>query len=261
MISLANRTAIVTGAGRGIGASVAERLAEAGATVLVTARTASEVEGVATRLRAAGQVARAIVCDVTSADSVDRLAAAARELGDRVDILVNNAGAAMAAPVHKTTLDDWNRVMAVNATGAFLCMKAFLPGMLDARWGRVVNVASMLGLAVDRYVSAYAASKHALIGLTRGAAADVAGRGVTINAVCPGYVRTEMTRATLARIVATTGRTEQQALEAVLKTTKQERLIEPGEVAERILFLCSDGAADVNGAALVMDGRSVQVQA
>jgi 3-hydroxybutyrate dehydrogenase len=252
------RTAVVTGGGRGVGAAVAERLAAGGASILVTARTAREVEAVAERLRGRGHTAHATSCDVADPGSIERMADVARERLGRVDILVNNAGAALAAPIHKTSLDDWMRLMAVNVTGAFLCLKAFLPAMVERRWGRVVNVASIAGLRGDRYIAAYASSKHALVGLTRSAAAETAPHGVTVNAVCPGYLRTDMTRESIARIVERTGRTEDQALDAILKTTPQGRLIEPEEVADAVAFLCGEGARGINGDALVIDGGELR---
>lgn len=255
---MTGRTAVITGGGRGVGAAVAARLARAGATVLVAARTAAQVEEVAARLLAAGHVAHAETCDVTDPGSVDRLASRAAELLGRVDILVNNAGVAHAAAVHKTSLDDWNRLFAVNATSAFLCLKAFLPAMIERGWGRVVNVASIAGLTGDRYIAAYAASKHALVGLTRAAAAEAARHGVTVNAVCPGYLATDMTRESVARIVRTTGRTEAEALDAILQTTPQRRLIEADEVAEAVAYFCTDAARGVNGDALVIDGGELR---
>jgi 3-hydroxybutyrate dehydrogenase len=252
------RTAVITGGGRGVGAAVAARLARAGASVLVVSRTVSQVEAVAARLRADGYVAYADTCDVGDRTSIERLASVATERLGRVDILVNNAGVAHAAPLHKTSLDDWNRMIAINATGAFLCLKAFFPGMLERQWGRVVNVASVVGLSADRYIAAYAASKHALVGLTRAAAAEAAPHGITVNAVCPGYLATDMTRETIARIVQATGRTEAQALEAILQTTPQKRLIEPDEVAEAVAYLCTDAARSVNGETLVIDGGELR---
>lgn len=251
---LHGRTAVVTGGGRGVGECVAQRLAVAGASVLVAARTAAEVERVAAQLQQQGRSAYATTCDVAEAASVERLAEEARVRLGRVDILVNNAGVAMSAPIHKTSLDDWTRMLAVNATGAFLCMKAFLPQMVERGWGRVVNVASVAGLSADRYIAAYAASKHAMVGLTRAAAAEVAARGVTVNAVCPGYLRTGMTHETIARIMQTTGRSEAQTMEAILQTTPQKRLIEPAEVADTIVFLCTDAARGITGESLVIDG-------
>jgi 3-hydroxybutyrate dehydrogenase len=252
--ALRGRTAVVTGGGRGVGAAVACRLAGAGAEVLVASRTAADVERVAACLREEGRLAHAVTCDVAEPSSIERMAEAARHALGRVDILVNNAGAAVAAPIHRTSLDDWSRMLAVNATGAFLCLKAFLPDMVERGWGRVVNVASVVGLTADRYIAAYAASKHALVGLTRAAAAEVAARGVTVNAVCPGYLRTQMTEETIARIMQTTGRSEEQTLEALLQRSPQRRLIEPDEVAETVLFLCTDAARGITGESIVIDG-------
>jgi 3-hydroxybutyrate dehydrogenase len=257
-VTLVGRTAVITGGGRGVGAAVAERLAGHGVAVLLAARTASEVERVAASLRAKGSTAHATTCDVADPASIERLSATARETLAHVDILVNNAGVALGAPIHKTSLEDWTRVLTVNATGAFLCLKTFLPGMAERRWGRVVNVASIAALTGSRYMAAYAASKHALLGLTRAAAAEVADRGVTVNAVCPGYLKTEMTSETIARIVQTTGRTEEQALEAILQTTPQRRLIEADEVAEAVLYLCGENARGVTGSALVIDGGELR---
>jgi NAD(P)-dependent dehydrogenase (short-subunit alcohol dehydrogenase family) len=167
---------------------------------------------------------------------------------------VNNAGVAHSAPVARTELEDWNRMLAVNATGTFLCTRAFLPGMVEGGWGRVVNVASVAGLAGARYIAAYAASKHAVIGLTRCAAAEVADRGVTVNAVCPGYVDTPMTTESLQRISEKTGMSAEEALETILAHTPQGRLIAPDEVAHAVLSLCEEGARGINGQSIVIDG-------
>lgn len=251
---LTGKAALITGGGRGIGAAVARALAEAGAVVAVAARTKAEVEGIASELRAGGCAAWAIGCDVADPESVAGMARAAAEALGRVDILVNAAGIAHAAPLAELALADWNRLFAVNATGTFLCTQAFLPGMLERSWGRIVNVASVAGLAGARYIAAYAASKHAVVGFTRSVAAEVAPRGVTANAVCPGYVNTSMTEASLVRIVSRTGRSRDQALQALLDTSPQRRLIEPEEVAHVVLALCDERARGVNGQAIVLDG-------
>ncbi len=244
--------AVVTGAGRGIGAATARALANTGLTVVLAARSRDQIERQAADLVATGRQARAVACDVTSETSVETLAREAAELGP-VTVLVNNAGAAASMPVARTSLEDWNRLMAVNATGAFLCTRAFLPGMLDRKWGRVVNVASTAGLSGGKYLAAYSAAKHALVGLTRSAAAEVAGTGVTVNAVCPNFVDTEMTAETVARIVAKTGRTREEALAAALASAGQTRLISAEEVAAAVVSLAAAGAP--NGEALVLDGR------
>lgn len=255
---LLGRTAVVTGGGRGIGAAVARRLASAGAPVLVAARTAAEVEAVASSIRDGGGQAWSVECDVTDESSVAALSAAAQQRLGRVDILVNNAGAAGSSPLHRTTRAEWDRLLAVNATGAFLCTREFLPPMVEGGWGRVVNVASVAGLHGARYIAAYAASKHALIGLTRAAAAEVAGGGVTVNAVCPAYVDTAMTDESVARIVEKTGRTAAEARAAILGSTPLGRLITPEEVAGAVVYLCGEEAGGVNGQALVLDGGALQ---
>ena len=256
--SLAGRSAVVTGGGRGVGAEVARLLAAHGASVLVAARTSSEVEGVAAELQRSGATAAAATCDVSDPGSIATLAANAKDAFGPIDILVNNAGIATAAPLARTTLDEWNRVLAINATGAFLCMQAFVPGMLERKWGRVVNVASTLALTGYRYTCAYTASKHALLGLTRSVAAEAAPHGVTVNAVCPSYLDTRMTEETLARVTAKTGRSRDEALEAIVGQNPQRRLINPQEVAVMIVYLCSDAAASINGAALVIDGGELR---
>ena len=254
MIAAPDRVAVVTGAGRGIGAASARALAAAGFSVVVSARSREPIEQVASELVALGHRATAVVCDVTSEESVQALFREAAEFGP-VAVLVNNAGAAASMSVVKTSLEEWNRLMAVNATGAFLCTRAVLPGMIERKWGRVVNVASTAGLHGAKYIAAYSAAKHALMGFTRSAAEEVAGSGVTVNAVCPGFVDTEMTTQSLDRIIAKTGRTREEALAAALASAGQPRLISAEEVALAVLSLCTDPINPPNGDAVVLDGR------
>jgi NAD(P)-dependent dehydrogenase (short-subunit alcohol dehydrogenase family) len=253
-MELVGKCAVVTGGGRGIGAECARGLAAAGAKVAVCARTAEQVSAVAEEI---GNGAAAIVCDVGDPDSVAAMAESAERLLGPVDILVNNAGASHSAPLVKETLRDWSRMLAVNATGTFLCMRELMPAMIARKWGRVVNVASVSGLHGARYVASYTAAKHAVIGLTRCAAAEVAAHGVTVNAVCPGYVDTPMTVDSVARIMEKTGLGRDEALEAILKTTPQHRLITPEEVAAAVIRLCGEDARGINGQSIVIDGGAL----
>ena len=255
---LRGRGAVVTGGGRGIGAAAARALAEAGARVLVAARSADQVERTAAALREAGYEAWSETCDVTDEAEVERLARVAAERLGAVDVLVQSAGRAFSAPLHRMTLAEWEEIFRVNVTGTFLCARALLPGMVERGWGRVVHVASVAGLSGARYISAYAASKHAVVGFTRSVAAEVAPSGVTVNAVCPGYVDTAMTRESVARIAAKTGRSKAEALASVVAANPQGRLIEPVEVARVVTWLCEEEARGVNGQTIVIDGGALQ---
>lgn len=256
MTALDGRAAVVTGASRGIGAAIARGLAEAGARVCVTARTMPRLEEVAASLREAGHHAVALHCDVSDPESVESMLRDAGEVLAGVDILVNNAGIAPSNPLHRLTLEEWDRTMAVNATGTFLCTRHAVGPMMERGWGRVVNIASVAGLQGSKYIAAYAASKHAVIGFTRCVALEMAGKGVTVNAVCPGYVDTPLTDVTLARIRTARGASEAEALAILLENAGQDRLVEDAEVADAVVRLCTDEAADTNGAVVVLSGRA-----
>ena len=252
MAELTGRIALVTGGGRGIGRSVALSLASAGADVAVAARSSKELEQTAAAIRALGRRAESIVCDVSERTQVDAMVARVRTaLGDPL-ILVNNA------KLTDTTDEMWDRMLSVNASGAFYCTRAVLPLMLAAKWGRIVNMASVAARAGAPYIAAYTASKHALLGLTRAVAAEVAGRGITVNAVCPGYVDTEMTDASAANIVKRTGRTDEDARKILEGFSPQGRLMTTPEVAAMTTYLCSEVARGINGQGIVIDGGALQ---
>ena len=257
-MSLQGKGAVVTGGGRGIGAAVARELAAAGAKVVVAARGEDEIGAVAEELRSAGAEAWAVRCDVTDEESVVELARRAEESLRTVDVLVNNAGIAASAPLARTTRAEWDRMMAVNATGVFLCTRAFIAPMVERRWGRVVTVASIAGKAGAAYISAYVASKHAAIGFTRAVAMEVARTGVTVNAVCPGYVDTPLTDQSVARIAEKTGREPDEARRLLEQRSPQGRIYRADEVAWLVAVLCDPRSDGVNGQAVVLDGGSVQ---
>ena len=252
--TLAGKGAVVTGGGRGIGARVAEAMADEGAAVVVTARTRDEVEWVAKGLELEGWPAHAVVCDVTDPESVAAMAFRAQELLGGVDILVNNAGVASSEPFLKVTLDQWESVHRVNATGALLVTQVFLPEMLERKWGRIVNVASVAGLQGARYITAYAASKHAMLGMARCLAEELAGTGVTVNSVCPSYVDTIMTGKNIERIAARTDQDPEAIREALNRMLPGERLITTDEVAHAVMTFMPNAAASLQGSELVVRG-------
>jgi len=196
-------------------------------------------------------------CDVADEESVKLAMALARERLGGIDILVNNAGIASSAPTHRETLQEWERLFAVNTRGTFLCAREVLSEMMERGWGRIVNVASVAATTGGRYIGAYSASKHAVLGFTRSLALEVATRGVTVNAVCPGFVDTPMTEMTLGHIARTTNRTADEARAALERCSPQNRLFAPDEVAHAVLFLCEDLSRGINGQALVLDGGGV----
>jgi 3-hydroxybutyrate dehydrogenase len=256
MAALADTHAVVTGGGRGIGAAVAAALAGEGATVSVlgrdAARLAARVESLGGGTRAQG-----VAVDVTDEASVKSAFAAVRARFGRVDILVNNAGQAESAPLAKTDLALWQRMLAVNLTGAFLCTREALPAMTARGAGRIVNVASTAGLVGYAYVAAYCAAKHGVVGFTRAVALECAKTGVTVNAVCPGYTETDLVGAAVANIVAKTGKSEAEARAALVARNPQARMVQPEEVAGAVLWLCLPASSSVTGQAIAVAGGEV----
>lgn len=249
---LTGRTALVTGGGRGIGRAIAERLSREGARVVVAGRTHPEVDRAAAELGGVG-----IVMDVADRASLAAGLATLSEKVGHVEILVNNAGAAESAPLERTTDELWDRMMAVNATATFTLCRELLPPMVARRWGRVINVASNAGLTGYPYSAAYCAAKHAVVGLTRAIALEVARSPVTVNAVCPGWVETRMVDEAVDRIVKKTGRSEGDARRSLAAMSPQQRMVQPDEVAHVVATLCSDGARSVHGQAIAIDGGQV----
>ncbi|MDO5103076.1 MAG: SDR family NAD(P)-dependent oxidoreductase [Lautropia sp.] len=246
--------ALVTGGARGIGAAIAERLVQAGCRVTVLGRGRAALDALVARHPKRMQ---AVVADVTDPVAVAVALAHARASWGPVGMLVNNAGQAESAPFMKTDLALWERMLAVNLTGTMLCTQAVLPDMLAAGWGRIVNVASTAGQIGYAYVSAYCAAKHGVIGLTRSLALELARKGITVNAVCPGYTETDIVHESIARVVAKTGRSAEEARAEFERTNPQQRLVKPVEVAETVAWLCGPGTGAITGQAISVSGGEV----
>lgn len=252
MVDLSQHHALVTGGGVGIGAAIARALAGAGARVTVIGRRIEPLEEVANQL-ADGM---AVAADVTDEESIERAFATARERAP-ISILVNNAGGAETAPFARTSTDLWQRMIALNLTGAFLCTRAVLPDIIASAAGRVITVASTSGLKGYAYTAAYTAAKHGVIGMTRALAVELAKTDATANAICPGFADTDLVQRSLDNVVAKTGRSREEALRAFVSDNPQGRLIQPEEVAAAALWLCDPAAASVNGQAIVVAGGEI----
>jgi 3-hydroxybutyrate dehydrogenase len=245
---LAGKLALVTGGGRGIGAAIARALAGAGARVVVCGRSRPELDLVA---REIGGVAMRL--DLTDRRETDEVLASV----GHVDVLINNAGAAESASLERTTDAMWDHILELDATAPFRVIRALVPSMIEAKWGRVINIASNAGVSGYAYSMAYCAAKHALVGMTRALAIDIARTGVTINALCPGWVETQMVDEAVTRIAAKTGRSEDEARTQLAAMSPQRRMITPDEVAHAALMLCGEGARGIHGQTLVIDGGAV----
>lgn len=252
MVDLAGRHAVVTGGGTGIGAAIARALAGAGAMVTVMGRRHAPLEALAAELPGAD----AVTIDVTDEASVAAAMATARARAP-IAILVNNAGGAETAPFAKTSTDLWQRMLALNLTGSFLCCRAALADVIAAEQGRIINVASTAGLKGYAYTAAYAAAKHGVVGLTRSLAVELARTTATANALCPGFADTDLVQRSLDAVVAKTGMAREAALAQFVKDNPQGRLIAPEEVGAAALWLCDPAAASVNGQSIAIAGGEV----
>ena len=250
MNAFADQHALITGGGSGIGAAIAKAMTGAGARVTLMGRDAGKLQDKAKELGAASQPA-----DVTDRSQVATAFAAAAKQNGTVTILVNNAGAAEAAPF--TRMDDelWDSLIAVNLTGVYNCTRAAIGAMAESGSGCVVNIASTAALTGYAYVSAYCAAKHGVVGLTRALALEYAKKGVTVNAVCPGYTNTEIVEHAIDKIVAATGRSRDEALAEMVKVNPQQRLIEPAEVAETVMWICQQQS--ITGQTIAVAGGEV----
>jgi NAD(P)-dependent dehydrogenase (short-subunit alcohol dehydrogenase family) len=246
--SLEGKRALVTGGGRGIGAAVARALAAAGARVVVCGRHKPDLDVIANEI---GGVALRV--DLTDRAATDAAMAA---MG-HVDVLVNNAGAAESASLERTTDELWDRILELDVTSAFRVTRAVVPGMIQSKWGRVINIASNAGVSGYGYSTAYCAAKHAMVGMTRALAIDLARTGVTINALCPGWVETQMAEEAVTRIASKTGRSLEEARASLASMSPQRRMILPEEVAHAALMLCPHEARGIHGQTIVIDGGAV----
>jgi len=256
-MSLSGKVALVTGGSKGIGLAIAHALARAGAAVAVAARNAADLEQAADELRTAGARVSSVVCDVTDTEQVNRLAPNIYEKLGPIDILVNNAGIAGSHKFVGHPDELWERLLRVNLTGTYNVCKAIVPDMVERRWGRVINIASIASKAGGRYMVAYTASKHGVLGLTRALAVELLPYNITVNAICPGYVDTPMTEETIANIVRLTGRSEAEARKSIEGMSPQNRLIEPEEVAAVAVMLATETAKGITGQAINVDGGAV----
>ena len=250
---LADRHAVVTGGGRGIGAAIAHRLHAMGARVTIMGRDETVL-----RSQCLDERMQAVRIDVTDEDSVATAMASAREGFGPIAILINNAGIAESAPVHRTESELWHRTLGVNLSGVFYCIRDALPDMRQMKFGRIINIASVAAQKGYPYISAYCASKHGVVGLTRAVAMETVGMDIAVNAVCPGYVETEMLQRSIDNIVDKTGCTPAEAADQLKAMSPKNSFIQPTEVAASVAYLCSPEATNVTGQTISIAGGEVQ---
>jgi NAD(P)-dependent dehydrogenase (short-subunit alcohol dehydrogenase family) len=256
-VRLEGKTAIVTGGGRGIGAAIATALAAEGCSVAISGRTISYLEKVAAAIRQMGRESLAVVCDIADPASVEELFRKVIEKWGKLDILVNNAGESQSELLARLPLETWNRMMAVNLTGTFLCSQQALKVMLPRKSGRIINIASTASKIAFRYAGAYSAAKHGVLGLTRAMALETATSGITVNAICPGWVETEMAQKAVDMISAKTKVSPEKAKEYLASDCPQKRIIQPEEVAFATVFLACDETRGITGQGINVDGGQV----
>ena len=257
ILVLSGKRAVVTGAGRGIGRSIALALARVGADVAVTARTSPELDTLVREISALGRRSLAVTCDVTDPEQVKHMASTLQEGLGGIDILINNAGNAGSHKFLNHSDELWHRMLAVNLTSVYYVSKAFVPTLVEQRSGRIITIASIASRVGGGYIAAYTAAKHGVLGLTRALATELLPYTITVNAICPGYVDTPMTDGSVANISARTGMSEAQARETLAKSSPQHRLIEPEEVASIAVFLAQDSSKGITGQAINIDGGGV----
>lgn len=256
---LEEKIVLVTGSSRGIGRSIARSFATHGSQVVLTGRTQATLESVAEEIHRLGGKALPLTCDVTHKEQVEALKDKVTSQLGPVQVLINNAGIAPAAGFLEMADNLWEEVLRVNLTGTYYCSKVFLPEMIASRWGRIINIASIVAKVAFSHTSAYTTSKHAVLGLTRALALEMARSGVTVNAICPGYVETDLTLNNAKLMAEKTGKGVEEALQLMKGSSPQQRLIAPAEVAELALMLASKSADGITGQAINIDGGAVMV--